>query len=59
MNFIPGGSLPADPKTWVEPFADLARAHGVSGFIVAIDDHTLTRRYAEEVAPAVRELVGR
>jgi alkanesulfonate monooxygenase SsuD/methylene tetrahydromethanopterin reductase-like flavin-dependent oxidoreductase (luciferase family) len=59
MNFVPGGSLPADPKTWAEPFADLAVTHGVSAFIVAVDDHTLTRRYAEEVVPAVRELVGR
>ena len=59
LNFLPGGYLSGDPASWVEPIADLALTHGISGFIVAIDDHTLTRRYAEEVVPAVRQLVGR
>jgi alkanesulfonate monooxygenase SsuD/methylene tetrahydromethanopterin reductase-like flavin-dependent oxidoreductase (luciferase family) len=46
-------------KVWVEQLAELALTDGISSFILMIDpggDDDL-RRFAEEVAPAVRELV--
>lgn len=47
-------------KVWVEQLAELALSEGVSGFVLMVDrdgDADL-RRFAEEVAPAVRELVA-
>ncbi len=45
---------------WVEQLAELALTEGISGFVLMVDsggeDHL--RRFAEEVAPAVRELVA-
>jgi alkanesulfonate monooxygenase SsuD/methylene tetrahydromethanopterin reductase-like flavin-dependent oxidoreductase (luciferase family) len=38
---------------------DLAISHGFSAFIVMTDDPAEVQRLAEEVAPAVRELVGK
>jgi alkanesulfonate monooxygenase SsuD/methylene tetrahydromethanopterin reductase-like flavin-dependent oxidoreductase (luciferase family) len=43
---------------WGEQLADLALAFGTSTFILATDDPDQARRYAEEVAPRVRELVA-
>jgi alkanesulfonate monooxygenase SsuD/methylene tetrahydromethanopterin reductase-like flavin-dependent oxidoreductase (luciferase family) len=43
---------------WGEQLADLALAFGMSTFILATDDPDQARRYAEEVAPRVRELVA-
>jgi alkanesulfonate monooxygenase SsuD/methylene tetrahydromethanopterin reductase-like flavin-dependent oxidoreductase (luciferase family) len=43
---------------WGEQLADLALAFGMSTFILATDDSDQARRYAEEVAPRVRELVA-
>jgi hypothetical protein len=47
------GPHEADPGLLTE----LALAYGVSGFILAGDDPGLVRRFGEEVAPEVRELV--
>jgi alkanesulfonate monooxygenase SsuD/methylene tetrahydromethanopterin reductase-like flavin-dependent oxidoreductase (luciferase family)/hemerythrin-like domain-containing protein len=49
---------PAD--VWVEQLAELALTEGISGFVLMVDrdgDDDL-RRFAEEVAPAVRALVA-
>lgn len=43
---------------WAEKLARLALDHGVSGFILMGDDPLAIRRFGEEVAPAVRELVA-
>ncbi|HEY7592232.1 MAG TPA: LLM class flavin-dependent oxidoreductase, partial [Actinophytocola sp.] len=47
-------------KVWVEQLAELALAEGISGFVLMVDrdGDTDLRRFAEEVAPAVRELVA-
>ncbi|MFC6241654.1 LLM class flavin-dependent oxidoreductase [Knoellia sp. 3-2P3] len=47
------GPREADPGF----LSELALAYGVSGFILAGDDPRLVRRFGEEVAPEVRELV--
>ncbi len=55
-----GGEFLRGPaKVWVEQLAELALTEGISGFILMVDsggDGHL-RRFAEEVAPGVRELV--
>lgn len=48
------GPVDADPGR----LADLALRYGVSTFILIGDDPAVTERYAQEVAPAVRELVA-
>ncbi|MGH3879909.1 MAG: LLM class flavin-dependent oxidoreductase [Actinophytocola sp.] len=48
-------------RVWVEQLAELTLTEGISSFVLMIDrdgDDQL-RRFAEEVAPAVRELVSR
>jgi alkanesulfonate monooxygenase SsuD/methylene tetrahydromethanopterin reductase-like flavin-dependent oxidoreductase (luciferase family) len=50
--------LSGSPADWSEQLADLALAFGMSVFILATDDPNQARRYAEEVAPRVRELVA-
>jgi alkanesulfonate monooxygenase SsuD/methylene tetrahydromethanopterin reductase-like flavin-dependent oxidoreductase (luciferase family)/hemerythrin-like domain-containing protein len=47
-------------KVWVEQLADLALGEGISGFVLMVDSGGADdlRRFAEEVAPGVRELVG-
>ncbi|HEY0449510.1 LLM class flavin-dependent oxidoreductase [Actinophytocola sp.] len=52
--------LRAPAKVWVEQLAELTLTDGISGFVLMVDrdgDDDL-RRFAEEVAPAVRELVA-
>ncbi len=46
-------------KVWVEQLAELALTEGMSGFILMVDagGGDDLRRFAEEVAPGVRELV--
>ncbi len=44
--------------TTAEQLADLALTHGVSGFIVMTDDPDTTLWWAQEIAPATRELVA-
>jgi alkanesulfonate monooxygenase SsuD/methylene tetrahydromethanopterin reductase-like flavin-dependent oxidoreductase (luciferase family) len=46
------------PGNWVEYLADLTLSHGISGFILMSDDPSAIRRFGEEIAPAVRDLVA-
>jgi alkanesulfonate monooxygenase SsuD/methylene tetrahydromethanopterin reductase-like flavin-dependent oxidoreductase (luciferase family)/hemerythrin-like domain-containing protein len=54
------GLLVGPPAQWAEDLAGLALDHGVSGFILigGDGDPSAIRRFGEEVAPAVRELVA-
>lgn len=52
------GPLRGPPGRWAEDLASLALEHGTSGFILAADDAATIQRFADEVAPAVRELVA-
>ncbi len=45
-------------REWPEQLAELALADGMSTFILAVSAPDDVRRFAEEVAPAVRELVA-
>lgn len=56
-----GGFLQGPPAQWAEQLAELTLAHGFSGFVLApgTDADADLRRFAEEVAPATRELVAR
>jgi alkanesulfonate monooxygenase SsuD/methylene tetrahydromethanopterin reductase-like flavin-dependent oxidoreductase (luciferase family)/iron-sulfur cluster repair protein YtfE (RIC family) len=53
------GQLQGPPAHWAEELAQLALDEGVSTFILATDDARALQVFAEEVAPAVRELVDR
>jgi alkanesulfonate monooxygenase SsuD/methylene tetrahydromethanopterin reductase-like flavin-dependent oxidoreductase (luciferase family) len=50
--------LNVGPAQSAGELADLALDHGISAFILASDDPGDLERFAEEVAPAVRELVA-
>lgn len=52
------GFLGGTPADWAEQLAGLTLEHGMSTFILGTDDPDVVRRYAVEVAPAVRELVA-
>ncbi|GAA4350858.1 LLM class flavin-dependent oxidoreductase [Angustibacter luteus] len=58
-SFTGDGSefLQGPPAVWVEQLADLTLAEGMSTYILGSDDPETIRRFAAEVAPAVRELV--
>ena len=58
-SFAGSGFLQGPPRVWVEQLAGLALDEGISGFVLMADveDRTDLHRFAEEVAPAVRELV--
>lgn len=51
--------LQGPATTWVEQLAELALEEGMSHFVLAVDlgDDRALRTFAEEVAPATRELV--
>ncbi|ROS75268.1 LLM class flavin-dependent oxidoreductase [Cellulomonas sp. PhB143] len=51
------GLLQGPATVWAEQLADLALGQGISAFIMAGDDPDVIRRFAQEVAPAVREQV--
>jgi alkanesulfonate monooxygenase SsuD/methylene tetrahydromethanopterin reductase-like flavin-dependent oxidoreductase (luciferase family)/hemerythrin-like domain-containing protein len=53
------GDFAGQTHAWVEQLAELALEEGMSHFVLAVDlgDDRALRRFAEEVAPAVRELV--
>lgn len=53
-----GGWFAGPPAVWAEQLAELALSEGVSGFVLAVGNDTDLRRYAEEVAPAVRAMVA-
>ncbi|GLZ62624.1 LLM class flavin-dependent oxidoreductase [Micromonospora sp. NBRC 107095] len=52
------GPLDGPAEQWAEELAELAVEDGVGTFILASDDPDDLRRFAGEVAPAVRELVA-
>ncbi|MFF5056068.1 LLM class flavin-dependent oxidoreductase [Micromonospora sp. NPDC000663] len=52
------GQLNGPAEQWARELAELALGDGVSTFILASDDPDDLRRFAGEVAPAVRELVA-
>jgi alkanesulfonate monooxygenase SsuD/methylene tetrahydromethanopterin reductase-like flavin-dependent oxidoreductase (luciferase family) len=52
------GALHGPPEQWAEELAGLAIDDGISTFILGTDDPDDLRRFAAEVAPAVRELVA-
>lgn len=52
-----GDFLQGTPRDWAEQLAGLALDQGVSGFVLGTDHHDDVRRFALEVAPAVREQV--
>jgi hemerythrin-like domain-containing protein len=58
-SFTGDGFLQGPPSVWVEQLAGLALDEGISGFVLMVDtaDRRDLHRYAEEVVPAVRELV--
>jgi alkanesulfonate monooxygenase SsuD/methylene tetrahydromethanopterin reductase-like flavin-dependent oxidoreductase (luciferase family)/hemerythrin-like domain-containing protein len=58
-SFTGNGFLQGPPEVWVEQLAGLAVDEGISGFVLMADvaDRRDLHRFAEEVAPAVRELV--
>jgi alkanesulfonate monooxygenase SsuD/methylene tetrahydromethanopterin reductase-like flavin-dependent oxidoreductase (luciferase family) len=59
-EFLPTGRGPLQgpAEQWAEELADTARSDGVSTFILGSDNPDDLRRFAAEVAPAVRELVA-
>lgn len=54
-----GGFLDGPPEQWVEQLLPLAVEDGVDTFILASDDPGTMQRFAEEVAPALRDAVAR
>jgi alkanesulfonate monooxygenase SsuD/methylene tetrahydromethanopterin reductase-like flavin-dependent oxidoreductase (luciferase family)/FAD/FMN-containing dehydrogenase len=59
FNATSGGLLIGPPKQWVDELLPLAVDDGVNTFILATDDTDTLRRFAAEVAPALRESVAR
>jgi alkanesulfonate monooxygenase SsuD/methylene tetrahydromethanopterin reductase-like flavin-dependent oxidoreductase (luciferase family) len=52
------GFLDGTPQDWAEQLAELTLSTGMSTYILGGDDAATLQRFAEEVAPAVRELVA-
>jgi len=52
------GLLLGPVRQWIDELAEIAIQHGISAFILASDDPGEIQKFAEEVAPAVRELVS-
>ncbi|ASR36763.1 5,10-methylene tetrahydromethanopterin reductase [Prauserella marina] len=52
------GLLTGPPRQWAEELAGLTLDHGISAFILAADEATPIEVFANEVAPAARELVA-
>jgi alkanesulfonate monooxygenase SsuD/methylene tetrahydromethanopterin reductase-like flavin-dependent oxidoreductase (luciferase family) len=53
-----GGFLAGSPRDWAEQLAELTLTTGMSSYILGSDDAVPLQRFAEEVAPAVRERVA-
>lgn len=51
------GFLEGSPEEWAEQLAELTLTEGFGSYILAADTEPVLRRFAEEVAPAVRDLV--
>lgn len=54
-----GGFLQGPPEQWVEQLLPLVVDDGASTLILASDDPATMQRFADEVAPALREQVAR
>jgi hypothetical protein len=52
------GFLEGPPREWAEQLAQMTLSTGMSAYILAVSSPDELRRFAEEVAPATRELVG-
>jgi alkanesulfonate monooxygenase SsuD/methylene tetrahydromethanopterin reductase-like flavin-dependent oxidoreductase (luciferase family) len=59
FNTQDGDFLQGPPKVWAEQLAELALTEGISGFILTGDALEDLELFAQEVTPAVRELVQR
>jgi alkanesulfonate monooxygenase SsuD/methylene tetrahydromethanopterin reductase-like flavin-dependent oxidoreductase (luciferase family) len=59
FNAPDGDFLQGPPKVWAEQLAELALTEGISAFILTGDEPADLELFAQEVAPAVRELVER
>ena len=59
FNTPDGDFLHGPPKVWAEELAGLALTQGISAFILTGDAPAELELFAQEVAPAVRELVER
>jgi alkanesulfonate monooxygenase SsuD/methylene tetrahydromethanopterin reductase-like flavin-dependent oxidoreductase (luciferase family) len=51
------GFLEGSPSDWAQQLCELTLTEGISTYIVSVNSSEDVRRFAEEVAPAVRELV--
>ncbi|MDQ2622509.1 MAG: LLM class flavin-dependent oxidoreductase [Actinomycetota bacterium] len=51
------GFLEGSPADWAEQLAELTLTEGFGTYILSADSESLLQRFAEEVAPAVRDLV--
>ncbi|QNO37260.1 LLM class flavin-dependent oxidoreductase [Protaetiibacter sp. SSC-01] len=54
-----GGMLQGPPAQWVEQLLPFVLDDGISTFILSSDDPDALRTFAEDVAPELRERVGR
>jgi alkanesulfonate monooxygenase SsuD/methylene tetrahydromethanopterin reductase-like flavin-dependent oxidoreductase (luciferase family)/hemerythrin-like domain-containing protein len=52
------GFLEGSPRDWAEQLAELTLSTGMSAYLLAVSSDDDLRRFAEEVAPATRELVA-
>src|SRR3954470_10128053 len=52
------GFLEGTPQQWAEQLAELTLTSGMSTYILAADTADDLRRFAQDVAPVVRELVA-
>lgn len=53
-----GGLLIGPAKQWADEIAEISIQYGISGFILASDDPEDIQTFAQEVAPAVRQLLA-
>jgi alkanesulfonate monooxygenase SsuD/methylene tetrahydromethanopterin reductase-like flavin-dependent oxidoreductase (luciferase family) len=51
------GFLEGSPSDWAQQLCELTLSQGISAYILSVNASEDLRRFAEEVAPAVRELV--
>jgi hypothetical protein len=51
------GFLQGPPAEWVKQLSELTLTEGISTYILSVSSADTVRRFAEEVAPGVRELV--